>query len=114
MRRRPPRSTRTDTLFPYTTLFLSVCHLPLDGQSGCLSRLALCHQDVSSGLLRRAANFRTLFQNRQAGLSVRNICVLRLCAKPERIIIMMTGTVKFFNVTKGFGFIQPDDRKSVV
>src|SRR3546814_18702577 len=25
MRRRPPRSTRTDTLFPYTTLFRSVC-----------------------------------------------------------------------------------------
>src|SRR3546814_11574477 len=25
MIRRPPRSTRTDTLFPYTTLFLSVC-----------------------------------------------------------------------------------------
>src|SRR3546814_8350297 len=26
MRRRPPRSTRTDTLFPYTTLFRS-CHI---------------------------------------------------------------------------------------
>src|SRR3546814_791331 len=25
MLRRPPRSTRTDTLFPYTTLFLSPC-----------------------------------------------------------------------------------------
>src|SRR3546814_14985724 len=25
MIRRPPRSTRTDTLFPYTTLFLSLC-----------------------------------------------------------------------------------------
>src|SRR3546814_8177257 len=25
---RPPRSTRTDTLFPYTTLFLSVAILP--------------------------------------------------------------------------------------
>src|SRR3546814_8567004 len=25
MRRRPPRSTRTDTLFPYTTLFRSEC-----------------------------------------------------------------------------------------
>src|SRR3546814_15607550 len=25
MRRRPPRSTRTDTLFPYTTLFRSHC-----------------------------------------------------------------------------------------
>src|SRR3546814_9115685 len=24
MRRRPPRSTRTDTLFPYTSLFLSI------------------------------------------------------------------------------------------
>src|SRR3546814_2333605 len=29
MIRRPPRSTRTDTLFPYTTLFRSV-RLPLD------------------------------------------------------------------------------------
>src|SRR3546814_5194175 len=36
MIRRPPRSTRTDTLFPYTTLFRSCCgyactvgHLPL-------------------------------------------------------------------------------------
>src|SRR3546814_7536983 len=28
MRRRPPRSTRTDTLFPYTTLFRS--HAKLD------------------------------------------------------------------------------------
>src|SRR3546814_5799826 len=25
MKRRPPRSTRTDTLFPYTTLFRSEC-----------------------------------------------------------------------------------------
>src|SRR3546814_4970763 len=29
MIRRPPRSTRTDTLFPYTTLFRSVCSNPL-------------------------------------------------------------------------------------
>src|SRR3546814_11559281 len=27
MIRRPPRSTRTDTLFPYTTLFRSLSHL---------------------------------------------------------------------------------------
>src|SRR3546814_20810238 len=27
MRRRPPRTTRTDTLFPYTTLFRSEQHL---------------------------------------------------------------------------------------
>src|SRR3546814_8193354 len=30
MRRRPPRSTRTDTLFPYTTLFRSVFELAFD------------------------------------------------------------------------------------
>src|SRR3546814_2341494 len=28
MIRRPPRSTRTDTLFPYTTLFRSIVDLP--------------------------------------------------------------------------------------
>src|SRR3546814_12281880 len=28
MIRRPPRSTRTDTLFPYTTLFRSGTHIP--------------------------------------------------------------------------------------
>src|SRR3546814_3304718 len=27
MRRRPPRSTRTDTLFPYTTLFRSLTNI---------------------------------------------------------------------------------------
>src|SRR3546814_16615718 len=30
MRRRPPRSTRTDTLFPYTTLFRSAQHRRVD------------------------------------------------------------------------------------
>src|SRR3546814_6097846 len=34
MMRRPPRSTRTDTLFPYTTLFRSTVHHA--GQAGAL------------------------------------------------------------------------------
>src|SRR3546814_8085866 len=35
MRRRPPRSTRTDTLFPYTTLFRSpLCRLYSRGHAG--------------------------------------------------------------------------------
>src|SRR3546814_8413916 len=35
MIRRPPRSTRTDTLFPYTTLFRSCREpAPVQGQSG--------------------------------------------------------------------------------
>src|SRR3546814_15665545 len=49
MIRRPPRSTRTDTLFPYTTLFRSAgagehpadherLRLPAAGQPGCRAR----------------------------------------------------------------------------
>src|SRR3546814_4924489 len=39
MIRRPPRSTRTDTLFPYTTLFRSHTHAP-EQQHGAVTRLA--------------------------------------------------------------------------
>src|SRR3546814_3102120 len=45
MIRRPPRSTRTDTLFPYTTLFRSV--VCLLGPSGCGKTTAL---RVAAGL----------------------------------------------------------------
>src|SRR3546814_17063107 len=38
MIRRPPRSTRTDTLFPYTTLFRSVRSPPSRGQALSLSK----------------------------------------------------------------------------
>src|SRR3546814_10807872 len=43
MIRRPPRSTRTDTLFPYTTLFRSIAGAVIgvdvvDGQAGVLQR----------------------------------------------------------------------------
>src|SRR3546814_5850523 len=34
MIRRPPRSTRTDTLFPYTTLFRSTCPHGRGGRAG--------------------------------------------------------------------------------
>src|SRR3546814_621735 len=38
MIRRPPRATRTDTLFPYTTLFRSARELRRDGQGGAFRR----------------------------------------------------------------------------
>src|SRR3546814_11114108 len=44
MIRRPPRSTRTDTLFPYTTLFRSSC-APCDRQRGGETAGA-AHRDI--------------------------------------------------------------------
>src|SRR3546814_4885572 len=49
MIRRPPRSTRTDTLFPYTTLFRSFRHVQAQFAAspqailGCLSPFMLTH-----------------------------------------------------------------------
>src|SRR3546814_5736426 len=39
MIRRPPRSTRTDTLFPYTTLFRSTMSCTLSTNSGSVDSL---------------------------------------------------------------------------
>src|SRR3546814_9320687 len=41
MIRRPPRSTRTDTLFPYTTLFRSLVGTRAGNTGGSLGRLAV-------------------------------------------------------------------------
>src|SRR3546814_7551331 len=57
MIRRPPRSTRTDTLFPYTTLFRSIAKrfqtrcTPIDIRS--FIRSYLCATDVNTPATRR-------------------------------------------------------------
>src|SRR3546814_4215459 len=59
--RRPPRSTRTDTLFPYTTLFRSVVAMaPAEPQQVVAQRLGqIAH--IAIGLdAERAAAFRQL------------------------------------------------------
>src|SRR3546814_18582957 len=52
MIRRPPRSTRPDTLCPYTTLCRSKPLLPGQSASGCLARHALVLRQV---VVRRGA-----------------------------------------------------------
>src|SRR3546814_19659405 len=49
MIRRPPRSTRTDTLFPYTTLFRSARQLPERPIGGC-DRLGFAGDDEAEAL----------------------------------------------------------------
>src|SRR3546814_6016841 len=48
MIRRPPRSTRTDTLVPYTTLFRSLCRLLVRTFDG--DGLAITHQRQVCGI----------------------------------------------------------------
>src|SRR3546814_20766981 len=49
MIRRPPRSTRTDTLFPYTTLFLSVIYCP-DEYLGAILKLCQDRRGIQKNL----------------------------------------------------------------
>src|SRR3546814_13906378 len=51
MIRRPPRSTRTDTLFPYTTLFRSVVH-----HAEGVPHVALMVDEEASGIQRAGSN----------------------------------------------------------
>src|SRR3546814_8473238 len=62
MIRRPPRSTRTDTLFPYTTLFRSF--ITFSG-SACWSRL--CDRAASCGPRQRSAGCGGVAADRRAG-----------------------------------------------
>src|SRR3546814_10792027 len=57
MIRRPPRSTRTDTLFPYTTLFRSIFHLAaiVSGQAEVEFELGMkINFDATREILERA------------------------------------------------------------
>src|SRR3546814_16840115 len=106
MIRRPPRSTRTDTLFPYTTLFRS--HHRYHGRS---PRHASLHQDQSrqdAGLGKDDASFSR--RVRAAGM---------MPGKPFQFLTLVlcawfsgrTATWLLPEFTRGVGV---KDRKSVV
>src|SRR3546814_10118928 len=58
MIRRPPRSTRTDTLFPYTTLFRSAAVRPVDRQPAYPAIEHAGHIDAIVALLQMMAERR--------------------------------------------------------
>src|SRR3546814_2926446 len=56
MIRRPPRSTRTDTLFPYTTLFRSVYMRDARGDPQFIGENAIGHTPMGSAMSLRTGD----------------------------------------------------------
>src|SRR3546814_17782764 len=104
MIRRPPRSTRTDTLFPYTTLFRSFADRTKDRSKG-RHRLAVRSDEIAR---RRSSGFP---QSRlRAGLR-------REAAPPAPARTRLTGVkLRLRSKAQGCENIAPSalDRKSVV
>src|SRR3546814_12333050 len=94
MRRRPPRSTRTDTLFPYTTLFRSMvpatacglllayfaarrvdARIPLSAGLACFTLAAWLCRDLTSDWAAEAIRVAAAFAG--LGLGLFQVAVLR-------------------------------------
>src|SRR3546814_664948 len=103
MIRRPPRSTRTDTLFPYTTLFRSgqPLEFTLVDRGGKVSATDLKIEGEPLPVTDRPAAAPAKDRGGFGGND----------RAPQRQLTgeKASGTVKFFNAMKGFGFIQRDD-----
>src|SRR3546814_7918625 len=65
MIRRPPRSTRTDTLFPYTTLFRSIAERPWVGWGSTAYDPVIWRYyiDLLTANWRERTDFRTIYQD---------------------------------------------------
>src|SRR3546814_5273891 len=94
MIRRPPRSTRTDTLFPYTTLFRSVAHIDQPGKDQRLGpRTAFSETLLDEHLIRalfghealRPALFRRSEEHTSELQSLMRISYAVFCLKKKKI-----------------------------
>src|SRR3546814_4852187 len=101
MIRRPPRSTRTDTLFPYTTLFRSGIARALAAKPG----LILCDEPTSALDPLVAAGILKLLMRLQAETQVsylfitHNLATVRAIA--DSIAVMYSGRVVRFGPKSG-------------
>src|SRR3546814_5706568 len=102
MIRRPPRSTRTDTLFPYTALFRSVDYRELDSAGAKWIRLFLPMPQVDRGAAEHGAIRTTLeagargrSEEHTSELQVTNahlVCRLLLQKKKSRYLMLARRT----------------------
>src|SRR3546814_17231046 len=88
MIRRPPRSTRTDTLFPYTTLFRSKTHQGQFARTlGALWILTAVHQEAFAQSLGGLSRARTTLQTLKDNLDI----ILPIAAVIIGVIIFEIG-----------------------
>src|SRR3546814_5480437 len=97
MRRRPPRSTRTDTLFPYTTLFRSVRAVLVDEEEatplpfiGSMSRENGVGPVLAS--MRQVLNL-DLAEFRAQGSAEAGFALLRSRAEAAGIYVLLIGNL---------------------
>src|SRR3546814_9453588 len=82
MIRRPPRSTRTDTLFPYTTLFRSLIVSREDAKMSCLPRSGLSREASARG--RSLAGIRRSEEHTSELQSLMRISYAVFCLKKKK------------------------------
>src|SRR3546814_5159574 len=93
MIRRPPRSTRTDTLFPYTTLFRSHCALLMSSSTAGRAPRQSRAKSTSSGSNcrpRSAASARRSEEHTSELQSLMRISYAVFCLKKKKQILHET------------------------
>src|SRR3546814_6254516 len=89
MLRRPPRSTRTDTLFPYTTLFRSNALISIPTASISRSTLRMAVSILSSGF-----NIETRSEEHTSELqSLMLISYAVFCLKKQKYILIISTSI---------------------
>src|SRR3546814_5981298 len=95
MIRRPPRSTRTDTLFPYTTLFRSEVHGPPVLAAAVARTIAL---RVAARLSPVVARLEARSEEHTSELqSLMRISYAVFCLKKKKAHLQNAGTAKKYN-----------------
>src|SRR3546814_2435228 len=92
MIRRPPRSTRTDTLFPYTTLFRSdrlqrrhgALHRRVHGLAATFDHVGVASLRVGCGALRRSSTMRRSEEHTSELQSLMRISYAVFCLKKKK------------------------------
>src|SRR3546814_1173901 len=92
MIRRPPRSTRTDTLFPYTTLFRSGRCRRRFGMGGGASRRGVAGRTMGRGRSRRARAARRSEEHTSELQSLMRISYAVFCLKKKKKSTTSTNT----------------------